>query len=373
MAATTQNGGKVATTEEDRRKVFGLAARDSSGVLSPFHFYNRKNGEDDVTIKILYCGICHSDLHQVKNEWKNTVYPSLPGHEIVGLVTEVGNNVGKFKIGDKVGVGCLVGSCHSCENCIQNQENYCSKLILTYNSIDTDGTITYGGYSDKIVVNQHFVVKLPENLAMDKVAPLLCAGITVYNSMKSLGLNEAGKHLGVVGLGGLGHIAVKFGKAFGMKVTVISSSMKKREEAIKQLGADDFLISSDPQHMQGAIGTMDGIINTVSAKHNLVPLIALLKTKGKLAMVGAPEHPLELHVAPLLFGGKTITGSLIGGMKDTQEMIDFAGEHNITAEIELIGADYVTNEAMKRLAKADVRYRFVIDIGNTLYSVEQLG
>ncbi|KAI0507179.1 hypothetical protein KFK09_013300 [Dendrobium nobile] len=363
--AVTQNGVKVATTEEDRRKAFGLAARDNSGVLSPFHFSRRANGEDDVTIKILYCGICHSDLHQLKNEWKNTIYPCVPGHEIVGVVTEIGSKVAKFKIGDKAGVGCLIGSCHSCESCNQNEENYCSKFVLTYNSVCADGAITYGGYSDKIVVDQHFVVKLPENLAMDKAAPLLCAGITVYSPMKNLQLNEPGKHLGVVGLGGLGHVAVKFGKAFGMKVTVISTSVKKREEAIDRLGADEFLVSSDPLQMQAAMGTMDGIIDTVSAKHDLVPLIALLKTKGWLVMIGIPEHPLELSVGPLLFGGKTITGSLIGGIKDTQEMIDFAGKHNITADIELISADYV-NKAMERLAKADVRYRFVIDIGNTL-------
>nr|ASF57705.1 alcohol dehydrogenase 3 [Caladenia plicata] len=364
--ATMQNGTK-GEAEKDCRKAYGLAAKDASGFLAPFTFSRRNNGDDDVTIKILYCGICHSDLHTIKNEWKNAIYPVVPGHEIVGLVTETGRNVQKFKLGDRAGVGCLVNSCRSCDSCDRNLENYCPKLIFTYNSVDTDGTITYGGYSDSIVVNEHFVVKFPENLPMDKGAPLLCAGITVYSPMKNFGLDEPGKHLGVVGLGGLGHVAVKFGKAFGMKVTVISTSLKKKDEAISKLGADAFLVSSDSAQMQAAMGSMDGIINTVSAKHDVVPLIFLLKTHGKMIMVGGPEHPLELPIFPLLMGGKIIAGSCIGGLKQTQEMIDFAAKNGITAEIELIKADYV-NEAMERLAKADVRYRFVIDVGNSLKS-----
>ncbi|KAG0478050.1 hypothetical protein HPP92_012769 [Vanilla planifolia] len=357
--------GKNVSPEEHPRKAYGLAAKDASGVLSPFTFSRRNNGDDDVTIKILYCGICHTDLHGVKNDWKNTVYPIVPGHEIVGIVTEVGSNVQKFKVGDKVGVGCMVGSCRSCNSCCQNLENYCPKLILTYNSIYTDGTMTYGGYSDMIVVDEHFVVRFPDNLAMDKGAPLLCAGITVYSPMKYFGLNDPGKHLGVVGLGGLGHVAVKFGKAFGMKVTVISTSPKKKDEAISKLGADDFLISSDSAQMQAAMGTLDGIIDTVSAQHDVVPLIFLLKTHGKMVMVGIPPRPLELPVFPLIMGGKILAGSGIGGMEDTQEMLDFAAKHDIGADIELISADYV-NKAMERLAKADVKYRFVIDVGNTL-------
>ncbi|KAJ6825450.1 8-hydroxygeraniol dehydrogenase-like [Iris pallida] len=371
MAPVAENGNKKAVAAspetEHPRKAFGLAARDSSGELTPFHFSRRNNGDDDVTLKIHYCGICHSDLHSVKNEWGNTIYPLVPGHEIVGIVTEVGRNVTKFKVGDKAGVGCLVGSCRSCGSCEQNLENYCPKLIFTYGSLNTDGTKTYGGYSDMIVVNEHYVVKYPENLPMDKGAPLLCAGITVYSPMKQFGLDESGKHLGVVGLGGLGHVAVKFGKAFGMRVTVISSSPKKEKEAIEKLGADAFLVSSNPEQMQAAIGTMDGIINTVSADHALAPLIFLLKTHGKMIMVGAPEKPLALPVFPLIMGGRILAGSCIGGMKDTQEMIDFAGKHNITAEIELISANYV-NTAMERLAKGDVRYRFVIDVANTLKS-----
>ncbi|XP_078175673.1 putative cinnamyl alcohol dehydrogenase 5 [Carex rostrata] len=363
MAALT-NGNKVAP--ELPRKVFGLAAHDSSGLLSPFSFSRRNNGDNDVTLKILYCGICHSDLHSLMNEWKNTMYPIVPGHEIVGEVTEVGSKVNKFKLGDKVGISCLVNSCRSCPGCTTGFENYCPVPILTYNSVDSeDGTVTYGGYSDMIVVNQDFVIRIPEGLPLDKAAPLLCAGITVYSPMKYHGLNAPGMHLGVAGLGGLGHVAVKFGKAFGMKVTVISSSPSKEKEAIERLGADSFLVSSNAEKMKAAIFSMDGIINTVSASHSVVPLLALLKPNGKMIMVGIPDKPLEVPAFSLIMGGKILAGSCIGGIADTQEMIDFAGKHNITAEIELIGADYV-NKAMERLAKADVRYRFVIDIANTL-------
>ncbi|XP_058081246.1 probable mannitol dehydrogenase isoform X2 [Magnolia sinica] len=315
--------------EEHPQKAFGWAARDSSGVLSPFKFSRR--------------------------------------HEIVGIVTQVGPEVSKFKVGDKAGVGCMVGSCKSCSSCEQGSENYCPNMILTYNSTYHDGTMTYGGYSDFLVVNQNFVIHFPESLPLDGAAPLLCAGITVYSPMRYYGLSEPGKHLGVVGLGGLGHVAVKFAKAFGLKVTVISTSPNKEKEAIERLGADSFLVSRDPAQMQAAMGTMDGIIDTVSAVHPILPLIGLLKTNGKLVMLGAPEKPLELPVFPLLFGRKTVAGSLIGGIKETQEMIDFAAKHNITADIEVIQMDYV-NTAMERLAKADVQYRFVIDVGNTLES-----
>ncbi|KAF3339828.1 putative mannitol dehydrogenase [Carex littledalei] len=362
--AAPANGNKVAP--ELPRKAIGLAGHDTSGLLSPFLFSRRNNGDNDVTLKILYCGICHSDLHSLKNEWKNTMYPVVPGHEIVGEVTEVGSKVNKFKLGDKVGIGCLVNSCRSCPGCTTGFENYCPEQIYTYNSVDPeDGTVTYGGYSDMIVVNQDFVIHMPKDLPLDKAAPLLCAGITVYTPMKYHGLNVSGLHLGVVGLGGLGHVAVKFGKAFGMKVTVISSSPSKENEAIERLGADSFLVSSNAEQMKAANFSMDGIINTVSASHSVVPLLALLKPNGKMIMVGLPEKPLEVPAFSLIMGGKVLAGSAIGGIADTQEMIDFAGKHNITADIELIGADYV-NKAMERLAKADVKYRFVIDIANTL-------
>ncbi|XP_060185559.1 8-hydroxygeraniol dehydrogenase-like [Lycium barbarum] len=345
-------------------KAFGWAARDSSGVLSPFKFSRRVTGEKDVQFKVLYCGICHSDLHQLKNEWGNSIFPMVPGHEVVGVVTEIGRKVEKFKIGDKVGVGCLVGSCRKCENCDNNLENYCSNQIMTYNGIYSDGTTTYGGYSDIMVTDEHYVVHWPENLPME-AAPLLCAGITTYSPLKYFGLDKPGMHIGVVGLGGLGHMAVKFAKAFGTKVTVISTSLSKKDEAIERLGADSFLVSRDPDQMQAAAGSLDGIIDTVSAIHPLLPLINLLKPHGKLVMVGAPEKPLELPVFPLLLGRKLVAGSAIGGMKETQEMVDFAAKHNITPDVEVVPMDYV-NTALERLLKSDVKYRFVLDIGNTL-------
>ncbi|XP_068656194.1 probable mannitol dehydrogenase [Aristolochia californica] len=350
---------------EHSKKALGWAARDTSGIFSAFQFTRRGNGDDDVTIKIFYCGICHSDLHTAKNDWGITTYPVVTGHEIVGEVTEVGRNVTKFTVGDKVGVGCIVSSCRSCDSCKQDAENYCPKPIFTYNSPDTDGTRTQGGYSNIIVVNEHFVVRVPEGLPLDAAAPLLCAGITVYSPLKYFGLSEPGLHIGVVGLGGLGHVTVKFAKAFGAKVTVISTSPAKKQEAIERLGADAFLVSRDPEQLQGAMGTMDGIIDTVSAVHPLMPLLDLLKSDGKIIMVGAPEKPLELPVLPLLIGRKTVAGSCIGGIKETQEMLDFAAKHNITADIEVISIDYL-NTAMERLFKTDVRYRFVIDIANTL-------
>uniref|UniRef100_A0A5B7BXL0 Putative mannitol dehydrogenase n=1 Tax=Davidia involucrata TaxID=16924 RepID=A0A5B7BXL0_DAVIN len=351
--------------EEHPVKTFGWAARDSSGVLSPFKFSRRATGDDDVRFKVLYCGICHTDLHFIKNEWGFSTYPLVPGHEIVGVVTEVGCKVAKFKVGDKVGVGCLVGSCGSCEGCSEDLENYCPKMILTYATTYHDGTTTYGGYSNEMVVSEHFAIRFPENLPLDGGAPLLCAGVTVYSPMKYYGLNKPGLHLGVVGLGGLGHVAVKFAKAFGAKVTVISTSASKKDEAINHLGADSFLVSRDPDQMQAAAGTMHGILDTVSAAHPIMPLINLLKFHGKLITIGAPEKPTELQVFPLIMGRKMVAGSSIGGMKETQEMIDFAAKHNITADIEVIPVDYV-NTAMERLQKGDVRYRFVIDIGKSL-------
>ncbi|THG06415.1 hypothetical protein TEA_030172 [Camellia sinensis var. sinensis] len=275
----------------------------------------RATGDEDVRFKILYCGICHSDLHCVKNEWGISKYPLVPGlllqmhisslimessnvtakwHEIVGVVTEVGSKVQKFKVGDKVGVGCMVGACHSCDSCKNDLENYCPKVILTYNSIYYDGTMTYGGYSDHMVATERYVVRIPDNLPLDACAPLLCAGITTYCPLRYFGLDKPGLNLGVVGLGGLGHVAVKFAKAFGLIVTVISTSPRKKKEAIEHLGADSFLISTDPNEMQAAMGTLDGIIDTVSAVHSLLPLLGLLKSHGKLVLVGAPEKPFEL-------------------------------------------------------------------------------
>jgi len=351
--------------EEHPQKAFGWAAKDSSGLLSPFHFSRRETGDGDVTIKILYCGVCHSDLHNVKNEWGFTMYPVVPGHEIVGTVTKTGKNVKKFKVGDRVGVGVLVDSCKRCESCQQDLENYCPQMILTYNSYSQDGTKTYGGYSDIVVVDEHYVLRFPENLPPDAGAPLLCAGITVYSPMKYYGMTEPGKHLGVAGLGGLGHVAVKIGKAFGLKVTVISTSPNKEDEAINRLGADSFLVSTDPAKLKAAMGTLDYIIDTVSAVHPLFPLLGLLKVNGKLITLGLPEKPLELPIFPLVLGRKLVGGSDVGGIKETQEMLDFCAKHGITADIELIKMEDI-NTAMERLAKSDVKYRFVIDVANSL-------
>ncbi|XP_073059129.1 probable cinnamyl alcohol dehydrogenase 9 [Primulina eburnea] len=349
-----------------QQKAFGWAATDPSGVLSPFHFSRRENGAEDVTIKVLYCGVCHSDLHNAKNEWGFTNYPLVPGHEMVGLVTKTGEMVQKFKVGDRVGVGVIVGSCRTCSICEQDLENYCPKLVFTYNALDKDGTKTYGGYSDIIVVDQHFVLRFPDNIPSDSGAPLLCAGITVYSPMKYYGMtDQPGKHLGVAGLGGLGHVAVKFGKAFGLKVTVISRSSDKADEAINKLGADAFIVSSDPAQLKAALGTIDFIIDTIAAVHSLAPLLGLLKMNGKLITVGLPNKPLELPIFPLVLGRKLVGGSDIGGIKETQEMLDFCGKHGITSDIELIRMDEI-NTAMERLAKSDVRYRFVIDVGNSL-------
>ncbi|KAJ1382153.1 hypothetical protein SESBI_44492 [Sesbania bispinosa] len=254
---------------------------------------------------------------------------------------KVGSKVQKFKVGDRVGVGCLVDSCRSCQNCVDNLENYCPRFTLTYGAKYIDGTITYGGYSDFMVTDEHFVIGIPDGLPLDAAAPLLCAGITVYSPLRYYGLDKPGLHVGVVGLGGLGHMAVKFAKTFGGKVTVISTSPYKKEEAIEHLGADSFLISRDQDQMQAAMGTLDGIVDTVSADHSLLPLLGLLKSHGKLVMVGGPPKPLELPVFPLLMGRKKVAGSLIGGIKETQEMMDFAAKHNVTPDIEVIPIDYV--------------------------------
>ncbi|KAL1801962.1 hypothetical protein ACET3Z_030609 [Daucus carota] len=348
-------------------KALGWAASDTSGVLSPFKFSRRATGDNDVRFKVLYCGICHSDLHMIKNEWGFTQYPVVPGHEIVGVVTEVGSKVEKVKVGDHVGVGCLVGSCGSCDSCCDDLENHCAKQVLTYSALYFDGTITQGGYSESMVADERFIVRWPENLPLDSGAPLLCAGITTYSPLKYFALDKPGTRVGVVGLGGLGHLAVKLAKAFGAHVTVISTSESKKKEALEKLGADSFLISRDQEQLQDATSSLDGIIDTVSATHPLAPLLGLLKPNGKLVMVGGPEKPLEVPVFPLLVGRKILAGSNIGGLKETQEMLDFAAKHNITADVEVIPMDYV-NTAMERLLKSDVRYRFVIDVANTLKS-----
>nr|ACU18356.1 unknown [Glycine max] len=348
--------------------VSGWAAHDSSGKITPYSFKRRQNGVNDVTIKILYCGICHTDLHCAKNEWGITMYPVVPGHEIIGEVTKVGTNVKGFMEGDRVGVGCLAASCLECHHCKTDQENYCQDLQFVYNGIFWDGTITYGGYSQIFVADYRYVVHIPASLPMDAAAPLLCAGITVFSPLKEHDLvATAGKRIGVVGLGGLGHIAVKFGKAFGHHVTVISTSPSKEPEAKQRLGADHFILSSNPKQLQAARRSMDFILDTVSAEHSLSPILELLKVNGTLFLVGAPDKPLQLPAFPLIFGKRSVKGGIIGGIKETQEMLEVCAKYNITSDIELITPDKI-NEAMERLAKNDVRYRFVIDIANAVTS-----
>uniref|UniRef100_A0ACD5UE44 Uncharacterized protein n=1 Tax=Avena sativa TaxID=4498 RepID=A0ACD5UE44_AVESA len=359
----------AAEEQQHPRKALGLAAHDASGHLSPIHISRRNTGDDDVAIKVLYCGICHSDLHTIKNEWRNAIYPVVPGHEIAGVVTEVGRNVSGFAAGDRVGVGCMVNTCRTCESCEGGAENYCSRIVFTYNSHDRDGTVTRGGYSDLVVADARFVVRFPDALPLDAGAPLLCAGATVYAPMRRHGLGLPGTHVGVVGLGGLGHVAVKFARAFGAaKVTVISTSPGKREEALERLGADAFVLSTDDAEMKAAAGTMHGIVSTACTTAAVHPYLALLRPHGKIVLLGVPDKPMQVSAFVLIGGGKSLTGSSMASIKETQEMLDFAAEHGLNADVEVIGAGEV-NAAMERLAKGDVRYRFVIDVGNTFSSL----
>ncbi|CAA3031281.1 probable cinnamyl alcohol dehydrogenase 6 [Olea europaea subsp. europaea] len=322
----------------------------------------RENGDNDVTIEILYCGMCHTDLHYIRNDWGITMYPVVPGHEITGIITKVGRNVSKFKVGDRAGVGCLAATCLKCEYCKDGQENYCDQVQFSYNGIFWDGSITYGGYSKFLVADHRYVVRVPESVPMDSGAPLLCAGITVYCPMKDNNLLDSPvKRIGIVGLGGLGHVAVKFGKAFGHHVSVISTSPSKEKEAKERLGADDFIISTNAEQMQSKKRTLDFILDTVSAKHSLGPLLELLKVNGTLVIVGAPDKPVDLPSFPLIFGKRVVKGSMIGSIEETQEMMDVCGKHHITCDIEMVSTDQI-NEALDRLAKNDVKYRFVIDI-----------
>ncbi|KAL0438384.1 UNVERIFIED_CONTAM: putative cinnamyl alcohol dehydrogenase 6 [Sesamum latifolium] len=339
------------TTPNHTQTVSGWAAHDPSGKITPYTFKRRENGKNDVTIKILYCGICHTDLHHVKNDWGITMYPVVPGRQRP-----------TSKVGDRAGVGCLAATCLDCEYCQDGQENYCDQVQFVYNGIFWDGSITYGGYSEFLVADHRYVVRVPESLPMDAAAPLLCAGITVFSPLKDNNLLESpGKRIGVVGLGGLGHIAVKFGKAFGHHVTVISTSPSKEEEAKERLGADDFILSTSADQMQAKKRTLDFIIDTVSAHHSLGPTLELLKVNGTLVVVGAPDKPVDLPSFPLIFGKRVVKGSMIGSIEETQEMMDVCGKHNISCDIEVVRTSEI-NEALHRLAKNDVKYRFVIDI-----------
>jgi cinnamyl-alcohol dehydrogenase len=344
-----------------------FAARDESGHLSPYRFERRQLQADDIRIQIAFCGVCHSDLHTIKGEWGTPAYPIAPGHEIVGIVTEVGSAVNDFKVGEPAGVGCMVNSCGKCEECKSGIEQYCEAgPVWTYNSKDpADGSTTQGGYSSHVVVNKKFAVHFPSNLPLDAGAPLLCAGITTYSPLRHFGLDKPGMKLGVIGLGGLGHMAVKFGKAFGCEVTVISTSPNKKAEALKTLGADHFIVSKNKEEMEAAATTLNGIIDTVAARHDIASYLALLKTDGKLVMVGLPPDELPIRAVHLTSKRRILSGSAIGGIAETQEMLDFCGKHSITCDIELIKVDYI-NTAMERLVKNDVHYRFVIDVQGSL-------
>jgi alcohol dehydrogenase (NADP+) len=336
------------------------AAQNATSRLAPWSLERRDLKPHDVAIDILYCGVCHSDLHQVRNEWGGTIYPIVPGHEIVGRVTEVGSHVKKFKAGDLAGVGCLVDSCRECDNCKQGLEQYCSNgSVGTYSSREKDGSITYGGYSKHIVVTEGFVLKVSEKLPLHAVAPLLCAGITTYSPLRHWKVGKGDK-LGIVGLGGLGHMAVKLGASFGAEVTMLSHSPSKEQDA-RHLGAHKFVLTSDKEQTNKIQGYFDFIIDTVSAPHDYSSYLQLLNTNGVMICVGAPPEPAKVPVFNLIFNRRSLAGSLIGGLPETQEMLDYCAEHNIVSDVEVIDIKYI-NEAYERMLKGDVKYRFVIDL-----------
>jgi uncharacterized zinc-type alcohol dehydrogenase-like protein len=339
----------------------GFAAQSESSPLAPFSFQRRDPLPDDVQLDILYCGICHSDLHTARDEWHGTTYPCVPGHEIVGRAVKVGSAVKKFKEGDTVAVGCMVDSCGTCENCRADLEQFCDRgAIFTYNSKDDHtGGVTYGGYSKSIVVDQDFVLRVSDKLDLAASAPLLCAGITTYSPLRKWKVGE-GQKVGVVGLGGLGHMALKFANAFGAEVALFTTSPGKTADA-KRLGAHDVVISKDEDAMQKHAKSFDFIIDTVSAPHDLNAYLALLKRDGVLTLVGAPPDDVPVSAFSLLMPRRQLAGSLIGGIAETQEMLDFCAERGITCNIELIGIEQI-NEAYERMLKSDVKYRFVIDM-----------
>ena len=339
------------------------AAQNATSPLTPFNFERRAVGAHDVQIEILYCGVCHSDIHQVKNEWGGSIYPMVPGHEIVGKITSVGSHVKKFKVGDLAGIGCFVDSCRECDNCKESLQQYCEKgMVGTYNSKEKGtGFPTYGGYSTQIVVDEQYTLKVSDKLPLSGVAPLLCAGITTYSPLRHLGVSK-GHRVGVLGLGGLGHMAVKFAVAFGAEVTMLSSSPSKKADAEK-LGAHHFILTSDEAAMKAAQNSFDFILNTVSAPHDYNIYLNLLRTNGTMIVVGVPSSPSEVPAFNLIAKRRSIMGSLIGGIKETQEMLDFCAEHNIISDVEVIDINKI-NESYERMLKGDVRYRFVIDIAS---------
>lgn len=341
------------------------SATNAAAPLASTTIARREPGDSDVQIEILFCGICHSDLHQVRNEWSGvmpTVYPCVPGHEIAGRVTKVGPAVKKFKPGDLASVGCMVDSDRTCPECKAGLEQFCPNLTLTYNFPDKHlGGVTYGGYSESIVVDEHFVLKIPANLNLAGAAPLLCAGITTYSPMRHWGITK-GKKVGVVGLGGLGHLGVKFAHALGAHVVAFTTSPKKKDDAIR-LGADEVVISRESAEMQKHRSSFDFILDAVAADHDINAYIELLRRDGNITLVGAPEKPLSVPAFGLIMGRRSLSGSPIGGIPETQEMLDFCGAHNITADVEVIPIQKV-NEAYERLLKSDVKYRFSIDMAS---------
>ncbi|HTE24195.1 NAD(P)-dependent alcohol dehydrogenase [Flavitalea sp.] len=337
------------------------AAQSPTDRLSDFIIERRETGPHDVRIEILYCGVCHTDLHQVRNDWGFSIYPMVPGHEIVGRVTEVGDHVKKFKVGDIAGVGCLIDSCRTCDNCIIGEEQYCfNGWTATYNSLDMDGkTPTFGGYSKEIVVQEDFTLRVSDKLPLGHVAPLLCAGITTYSPLRRFKVGR-GQRVGVLGLGGLGHMAVKFAASFGAEVTMISRTASKEADA-KELGAHNFVLSTDETAMKNVANYFDLILDTVAVAHDYEMYLALLKPKGTLVCVGIPTDPIKVSTLGVIFYGRIVAGSLIGGLPETQEMLDYCADHNITADVEIINMKDI-NECYERLIRGDVRYRFVIDM-----------
>ena len=344
-------------------KINSYAVQNATSPLVPFSLQRREPGAYDVQIEILYCGVCHSDVHTVRNEWHGTTYPCVPGHEIIGRVTKTGVEVRYFKEGDIAGVGCMVDSCRTCENCQDDLEQFCEAgPVFTYNSPDKHtGGVTYGGYAESIVVDEAFVLHIPKNLDLAGTAPLLCAGITTYSPMRHNNVSK-GQKVGIVGLGGLGHMGVKLAKAFGAHVVVFTHSPNKVEDALR-LGADEVVNSSNEDEMKKHLNSFHFILDTVAAQHDINAYLVLLKRDGNLTQVGLPEEPLAVQVGSLIFGRRNFSGSLIGGIKETQDMLYFCGEHNITSDIELIPIQKI-NEAYDRLVKNDVKYRFVIDMAS---------
>ncbi|MFH8464438.1 NAD(P)-dependent alcohol dehydrogenase [Streptomyces sp. NPDC017991] len=339
--------------------VAAYAAPAAKAPLERTTIERRPVGQQDVLIEIKFAGICHSDIHQAREGWGEAIFPMVPGHEIAGVVTEVGAGVTKFAVGDRVGVGCMVDSCRECENCKAGLEQYCTQgNIGTYNAVDKNGEVTYGGYSTHIVVDEAFTVGIPEGLALDEAAPLLCAGITTYSPLKHWNAGP-GKKVAILGMGGLGHMGVKIAHALGAEVTVLSQSLRKKDDGLK-LGADHYYATSDPKTFEELRGSFDLILSTVSAPLDLDRFLSLLRTDGAFVNVGAPEEPVSLNLFSVIGGRKTLAGSGIGGIQETQEMLDFCAEHGFGAEIELISAAEI-NEAYERVLASDVRYRFVID------------